>query len=321
LATSTDTPESRVPRQCPCCGRDAGFEFVEPADPHGLWWCPGCDVVFSEPMEAGRSDWYDALYIVRQQGVDARLRPHFRWALDRLEPGTTLLDVGCGTGFFVHAARERGVEAWGIDFAPGTVRSGRRHFGTDALLVGTLDNLPDPLRGRRFDMVTFFEVLEHQSDPGDFIEQVRGVLRPGGRILLSVPNRNRWPVREFNDYPPHHLLRWSQQALQAFLTREGCEITALDKTSRFSSANYFFGYFARLALYGLLGLRMRGDGDGEGAPQAARRLLQRWKPGRLISAARCLRDALMWAPALVTWPLLRHRIEGYHLVAEARLEE
>lgn len=318
MATSNETPESRVPGECPCCGREGGFEFDEPADPYGLWRCAGCDVVFSEPMEAGRSEWYDALYIVRQQGVDARLRPHFRWALDRLEPGTTLLDVGCGTGFFVHAARERGLDAWGIDFAPGTVRSGRRYFDTDALLVGSLDELPRPLRGRRFDVVTFFELLEHQSDPGGFIEEVRGVLRPGGRMLLSVPNRTRWPVREFNDYPPHHLLRWSEEGLRKFLTRQGCEILALDKTSRLSSANYFFGYFARLALYGLLGLRMRGGADDEAASQAGRGLLERWRPGRLISAARRLRDALMWAPALVTWPFLRHKIQGYHLVAEAR---
>ena len=71
-----------------------------------------------------------------------------------------------------------------------------------------------------FDMITFFEVLEHQDNPKKFLKNVKEILKPSGIIVGSVPNRDSYFHRELNqilskyaDYPPHHFLRFSPKAL------------------------------------------------------------------------------------------------------------
>ena len=79
-----------------------------------------------------------------------------------------------------------------------------------------------------FDIITFFEVLEHQDDPKGFVSKVMRLLKPYGCIAGSVPNRNvplkdwQW-FRDVGDFPPHHFTRWSKRCLEGFLTSMGFE--------------------------------------------------------------------------------------------------
>jgi SAM-dependent methyltransferase len=77
----------------------------------------------------------------------------------------------------------------------------------------------------RFDVVTFFEVLEHQAAPSEFLKCVKSSLRPRGYIALSVPNRERWLTGiDVLDYPPNYSLRWNVAALRNALGLHGFEI-------------------------------------------------------------------------------------------------
>lgn len=79
-----------------------------------------------------------------------------------------------------------------------------------------------------FDVVTFFEVLEHQENPQWFLDVAKKFLSDEGCIAMSVPNRNRWQkAPDTLDYPPNHLTRWSPNALRNFLERNGFEILSL----------------------------------------------------------------------------------------------
>ena len=79
----------------------------------------------------------------------------------------------------------------------------------------------------KFDVITFFEVLEHQDKPREFLEMVKGLLKEGGYIAGSVPNRERlfaeidWKDRFHWDYPPHHFLRFSKPSLEKALNFAG----------------------------------------------------------------------------------------------------
>jgi SAM-dependent methyltransferase len=80
----------------------------------------------------------------------------------------------------------------------------------------------------KFDMVTFFEVLEHQAAPLEFLQKVKTCLRPRGTIALSVPNRERWKTGpDVLDYPPNHFLRWNAAALRSFLSAQGFEVLSM----------------------------------------------------------------------------------------------
>src|SRR5438132_718109 len=76
--------------------------------------------------------------------------------------------------------------------------------------------------GEKFDVVTFFEVLEHQAAPAEFLRSVKSCLKPRGSIALSVPNRERWLTGpDVLDYPPNHFLRWNVGVLKRFLEMQG----------------------------------------------------------------------------------------------------
>jgi len=77
-------------------------------------------------------------------------------------------------------------------------------------------------RGLKFDVITFFEVLEHQDKPREFLEMVKGLLKEGGCIAGSVPNREHLFVETqwkccHGDYPPNHFLRFSKSSLEKAL--------------------------------------------------------------------------------------------------------
>jgi SAM-dependent methyltransferase len=77
-------------------------------------------------------------------------------------------------------------------------------------------------RNLKFDVITFFEVLEHQDKPRKFLEMIKDLLKEGGYVAGSVPNRENFFQKDFYekknlDFPPHHFLRFSQKSLQRAL--------------------------------------------------------------------------------------------------------
>jgi len=92
----------------------------------------------------------------------------------------------------------------------------------------TMSEFVEKYPGEKFDIVTFFEVLEHQTAPVEFVEKVKSCLRSGGYIALSVPNRERWLTGpDVLDYPPNHFLRWNVSALRNLLSAQGFEILSV----------------------------------------------------------------------------------------------
>lgn len=100
-------------------------------------------------------------------------------------PGT-LLDIGAGTGVFMHLARERGWEPSGVDICPLTAEKAAREFGVQ-IAVGPFEQ--HAFGSRRFDAATMLDVLEHVHDPLATLRRVHALLRPGGAIYIAVPNQ------------------------------------------------------------------------------------------------------------------------------------
>jgi SAM-dependent methyltransferase len=94
-----------------------------------------------------------------------------------------ILDVGCGTGTMIGHLRRYG-EVSGVDPSPEAV-SFCRERGIEG--VSRLDGLPLPFDDGRFDLVTAFDVIEHIDDDTATLRDLRRVLRPDGRLLVSVP--------------------------------------------------------------------------------------------------------------------------------------
>ncbi len=102
--------------------------------------------------------------------------------------GSRVLDVGCGHGAFAAALKRlRQCTVTGIEPDAGNAADARTRC--DEILVGTVEDAfaGDALR-QKFDVVIASDVLEHLLDPGSTLKRLRGVLRPGGVLLASIPN-------------------------------------------------------------------------------------------------------------------------------------
>jgi SAM-dependent methyltransferase len=121
-------------------------------------------------------------------GEEAGQRASARRVLERAErfagPGR-LLDVGCWVGFLMAEARDRGWSPLGIEPSEFASRFARERLGLD---VRTEDLFEADLPARAFDAVVMGDVLEHLPGAGDALDHVRGLLAPGGVLVLLLPD-------------------------------------------------------------------------------------------------------------------------------------
>jgi SAM-dependent methyltransferase len=102
--------------------------------------------------------------------------------------GERVLDLGCGAGAFLTALRDAGAEPVGVEIADAAAERARA-TGVEVRLLerdGTL-----PFGHGEFDLVWCSEVLEHVPDALALLQETRRVLKPGGRLLLTVPYHGR----------------------------------------------------------------------------------------------------------------------------------
>jgi len=112
-------------------------------------------------------------------------KPSFMlFALDKLPPGRMLLDLGCGNGIWLAAARQLGWETQGVEIDPQAVRSARA-AGLDVIEAG-YEIIAD--WAESFDCVICSHVIEHVYDPLALLRNIYSCLKPGGVALISLPN-------------------------------------------------------------------------------------------------------------------------------------
>lgn len=112
---------------------------------------------------------------------------------DGVSSDTRCLDVGCGTGnSYARGLQERGVSYVGVDISPQAVQAARA-AGLDARVIADAAGLP--FADASFDLALCVEVLEHLFAPQRATEEIRRVLRPGGRLVVSAPNVAYWRMR------------------------------------------------------------------------------------------------------------------------------
>src|SRR5229473_1293471 len=170
---------------CPACGEMPRDAPLEQYGEYKLFGCGACGLQFWEPREMPDARWYEQMY----GGRDEKLLPlepgHKYFLADPLAPGGgRLLDIGCGTGNFLAAARVAGYEVAGIEMDRNAARFAKERLGLQRVFPLTISEFVDRNAGERFDAVTFFEVLEHQAAPVGFLEKVKACVQPGGVIAL-----------------------------------------------------------------------------------------------------------------------------------------
>ena len=154
------------------------------------------------------------------------------------------LDVGCFNGFFVKKMLSLDYDAEGIDFNKGAVVYGQVKLGLGSrITTQTLNDLCE--QGKRFDVITLFEVLEHLQDAKVFLNDVVKLLNTGGLLIISTPN-NKMCWRPALDYPPHHLARFTTKSIAGYLNQLGVKtIYSAEQMSTYELIRHYVGTFFR----------------------------------------------------------------------------
>ena len=179
---------------------------------------PAPDEVVLEEFNDGSG--YEGAFSLRDDMI-VRHHQSLRAVEKVVRPGR-LLDVGCGPGFLLEAARERGWDAVGVDPSPFSVARARKE-GFEAH-EGMLEDLD--LEPGSFDALALLQVVEHMVDPRPLLEACRRLLRPDGALLVATPNPASLLAKikreRFNYWiPPVHCAWYTPAALSRLLTANG----------------------------------------------------------------------------------------------------
>lgn len=223
----TEDPRAeKTQRACVACG-SARSRPLGVKNEFDVVTCLECDSVYTpySPWYTS-SDFYAGFYL----NEDELSPPAF--VNERLEEITAefsvyrnsnrLLDIGCGAGNLLQAARRNGWHAQGLDVSAGAVKH-VRGLGFD-VFEGELHDAAFP--SQHFDVITAAELLEHLVDPRPLLNEVARILRPGGLFWTTTPHARGLSGRVLGlnwrcVWPPEHLQLFSIRGLTKLLREAG----------------------------------------------------------------------------------------------------
>jgi ubiquinone/menaquinone biosynthesis C-methylase UbiE len=201
--------------------------------------CRRCNLIMTTPrpvaadMHVYYDDWYEytTLEEVRDQQANslanrfvARSRLKLLERTGPLERGMKVLDVGAGFGVQLdYYIRRRGIVGTALDIDPKTCEVS---VVKDVADVRSGDLLEAGFPAECFDVVTFYESLEHMYHPRATLEEAHRILKPGGRLAIDVPDFDGWWRRIWGRYwfgmvVPAHLYHFSKDSLRRVVTAAG----------------------------------------------------------------------------------------------------
>ncbi len=187
----------------------------------------------SPPSKADFYDRFASEFDARMNRYDTekRLRIVFDQLLTDSLTGKLLLDAGCGTGWFSRRASDRGATVVSLDIGPNLLREVAKKTSA-MLVVGTSMKLCFP--DDTFDCVVSSEMLEHTPSPETAFRELARVLKPGGILVITTPNRvwhfsvvaanalNLRPYEGFENWVRwSDLTRWSRAASLRVVSMSG----------------------------------------------------------------------------------------------------
>jgi SAM-dependent methyltransferase len=251
-------------RLCAICGQDDAEVLFHPkSSPGPVARCRRCRLVYVLRLEDGRAVIRDGPVLADQDPAvlhstdlhdvagcwefahlpaklteTPALRRNACEALGHIErfvrPPGRLLDFGCGWGFFLGAARERGWEPYGLEPLPGHAVFARNQFGAKVVADVLRE---DAFQPGFFDAITSFQVFEHLPDPDGDLARLYGFLKPGGLILIEVPTLDVWSARLFGSrhrhFNPDHVNFFSFHTLEMLLEKRGFQVLGCYHPTRY----------------------------------------------------------------------------------------
>jgi SAM-dependent methyltransferase len=230
-----DPRAEKTTRPCVACG-SANAQKLGVKNELEIVCCNSCATIYTP-----YSPWYTSSYFYLGYYLKSEETETPPFVLQRLEEIATdfapyretnrLLDLGCGAGDLLEAARRHGWQAQGVDVAAHVVGHVRGR-GFD-VFEGELHEAQFP--AGHFDVVTAAELLEHIFEPRLLLQEVARILRPGGLFWTTTPHACGLSARLLGlkwrcIWPPEHLQLFSIRGLKTLLREAGFRDIHVDTT-------------------------------------------------------------------------------------------
>lgn len=248
---------------CPNSCRDApAWELYANEPGFRILRCPGCGLGWTDPSlgddEIGAfypPSWYGKNNVRFNPLFETmvRLFRHRRSAVirRRSKPGP-VLDVGCGRGLILRELKRSGYRPYGVEISEHAAWHAIHQVGAE-VHVGDLRGAPFP--ENHFEVVIFWHSLEHFREPFAALDKASRLLKPGGLLVVAVPNSESLQARLsggnwFHLDIPRHYFHFGLQTLRRAIEERGFKIAQID---HFSFEQNPYGWLQ--SLYNALGFR------------------------------------------------------------------
>lgn len=176
--------------------------------------------------------------------------------LSRLVPPGRILDIGCGNGRLLWAARRAGWQAKGLELSPELARYAAERTGVEVMTGDFLSTDPAPEDRGAYDVVSLRHVLEHLPYPLEAMKRIRSLLKPGGYLLVEMPNIEGWSKRWVRfivntgvhrrqfpaDFAAGHCCEYSRRSFGELLRRCDFELVRWETYTKKPWANWFLNH-------------------------------------------------------------------------------
>lgn len=205
-------------------------------------------IIFDRMAELDQTHWW---YVARRQILSSVIA-------NRIRPpeAAHILEIGCGTGHnFAMLGKFGTVEGIEVDDAARQIASDRLGRAVGSSPLPGSDGVADG----RYDLIALLDVLEHIEDDEAALTSIRKKLKPGGRILVTVP-ANRW-MWSAHDTVHHHFRRYNGKSLRRVISNAGLKA---DLVTHFNTV--LFPLAATARILGRLTGRTEADDEQPAAP-------------------------------------------------------
>jgi SAM-dependent methyltransferase len=320
--TSLQGPVAGASEVACVCGDRKGHSAYQVEDtPWSIMNCSTCGMGRLTPPPAADelASFYRDSYYGREGskfrfGVELAVRyvarRRTRFLARSFRRGGRILDIGCGRGVLLNHLSDLGFETWGTEISREACQG-----ASSKIRMRIADSLPKAaFEDSMFDGIVIWHVLEHLPNPQQTIKEAFRILKPGGRIIVAVPNygslQAKWAgAGWFHLDPPRHLFHFTVDALDSLLQRNGFGVLSRHHFSLrqnpfgwVQSALNRTGWFPRNELYSML----QAEPSGRLSSSPFKRLVQRllWATGMPMGLALSVMTALLQSGAT------------FHMVAE-----